>query len=135
MATNRKRLAFKVVAGTAVPSRGQTKVGTDDPIWAVIKQHRSARAAYSEAIGIEIAASGNIPDDAADELMAAGRSLLTTRPTTLLGAIAVLRYVGLQVDPDDPDDAVCPTYLPEDVDGAFWANALFGTIADALVSI
>src|ERR1700721_2638038 len=36
-----------------------------------------------------------------EELMAAGRSLLTTRPTTLLGTIAVLRYVGSQEDEDE----------------------------------
>ena len=101
MATNKKRSAFKVVAGTAVASRGQTKAGTDDPIWSVIAQHERVRAAYSEAALAEIAASSNIPDDVADELMAAGRSLLTTRPTTLLGTIAVLRYVGSQEDEDE----------------------------------
>jgi hypothetical protein len=75
-----------------------------------------------------------IPDDAADELMAVGRSLLTTRPTTLLGTIAVLRYVRSQEDEDDPKDGTCPTYLPEEVDGEFWGHAFLDTIADALIS-
>jgi hypothetical protein len=79
-------------------------------------------------------ASGNIPDDAADELMAAGQSLLTTRPATLLGTIALLRYVRSQEDEDDPNDGTCPTYLPEEVDGEFWTHAFFDTIADALSS-
>ena len=109
MATNSKRSALKVVAGTAVASRGQTNAGTDDPIWSVIAQHERARAAYSEAARVEIAASGNIPDDAADEVLAAGRSLLTTRPTTLLGTIAVLRYVRTQEDEDDLNDGACLT--------------------------
>jgi hypothetical protein len=127
-----KRFALKVVAGTEVARPGQTKAGADDPIWSVIAQHERARAAYSKAVRVEVATSGNIPDDAADELMAAGRSLLTTRPTTLLGAIAVLRYVRSQEDDGDPDDGACPTYLPEEVDGEFWAHAFFDTIADAL---
>jgi hypothetical protein len=66
---------------------------TTDPIWAVIEQHRAARAAYNKRVAIEITASGNIPDGADEEVLAAGRSLLTMRPTTLPGVIAVLRYV------------------------------------------
>jgi hypothetical protein len=49
--------------------------------------------------------------------------------------IAVLRYVQSQLDEDDPNDGGSPTYLPEDIDGEFWARAFFGTIADALISI
>jgi hypothetical protein len=103
-----------------------------DPIWAVIEQHRAARAAYNKRIAIEITASGNISDGAEDELLAVGRTLLTMRPTTLPGVIAVLRYVRSQQDEEDIDDAVCPTYLPDEINGEFWAHAFFDTIADAL---
>jgi hypothetical protein len=35
---------------------------------------------------------------------------------------------------DDADDAVCPTYLPDEIDGEFWMHAFFDSIADALSS-
>jgi hypothetical protein len=57
-------------------------------------------------------------------MLAAGRSLFTTRPSTLAGAVAVLRYVESQADNDDTDNATCPTYLPEEVDGTVLAACI-----------
>jgi hypothetical protein len=71
-----------------------------DPIWALIEKHRKERAAYT----IIADRPGDIPAGAIDEVLAAGHSVLSTRPTTLAGAIAVLRYVGSQQSDDDPHE-------------------------------
>jgi hypothetical protein len=133
--------ALKLVGGTQV-----APTTTDDPVWEAMKIHVTARTAYSEAVRVEFASEGKVPSRhfarlkhrtqvATDGLMEAGRALLTTRPTTLCGAIAALRYVAAQRDEDDPDDGACPTYLPEEVNDVFWANAFFATIASALITI
>jgi hypothetical protein len=99
-----------------------------DPIWAAIEKHRQELAAYHEKFPPDM----DVPDGAINKILDAGRPLFTTRPTTLAGAIGVLRYVRSQVD--DADDAVCPTYLPDAVDGEFWMHAFFESVADALSS-
>jgi hypothetical protein len=106
-----------------------------DPIWAVIEKHRQERAAYAKALREEWHGDIDIPRDATDEILAAGHTLLTTRPTTLLGTIALLRYVRSQEDKGDPYDAMGPTFLPSEIDGEFWAHAFFETIADALAAL
>jgi hypothetical protein len=114
-----------------------------DPIWAVIKQHRSARAAYSEAVSVEFAAEGKIPErefralqsktcKATKELMAAGRSILTTRPTTLFGIIAVLRYLESQFGNFDGTSCI---YLPEEIDRRSLMQVFADTLAGALISM
>lgn len=105
-----------------------------DPIWAAIEKHRQERAAYEKACREKWPGDIDIPEDAMDGMYAAAHPLLTTRPTTLAGAIAVLRYVRAQEDKNDCDDAQCPTFLLAEVDGVFWAHAFLETIADALSS-
>ena len=99
-----------------------------DPIFMAIEEHRQKLAAYT----IIADRPGDIPRDAPiDEVWAAGHSLLTTRPTTLAGAIAVLRYVRSQHHESGEHE---PTFLPLKIDGEVWAYAFLETIADALGS-
>jgi hypothetical protein len=103
-----------------------------DPIWAAIEKHRNERAAYHKEG--EKYRDTDLPDDAEDAMLAAGRQLFITRPTTVAGAIAVLRYVRSQEDKSDSYDGASPTYMPDNIDGVFWAHAFFESIADALSS-
>ena len=71
---------------------------TDDPIFALIERHRFAAAVYAvtdpdtDPEGDELALAED--EDALEEL-------LTTRPATLAGCVAVLRYVaGYEADHD-----------------------------------
>jgi hypothetical protein len=129
----RRPTASKIKALPTKQSTSRPAGPAADPIWALIEKHRRERAAYHKEIR-EKYREIDIPDGATDEMLAAGRLLFTTRPTTLLGVIGVLDYVGSQVDESDPDDATCPTYLPEEVDGKFWMHSFFDSIADALSS-
>jgi hypothetical protein len=102
-----------------------------DPIWAVIEKHRKELAAYT----IVADRPGDIPRGAEDLMHAAGHPLLSTRPTTLLGAIALLRYVRSQHDSNDRHDGAYPTSLPLKVDGEIWVYAFLENIADALAAL
>ena len=120
---------------------GRTK--TVDPIWAAIERHRNAQVKFSKAAGDEFASEGNIPErkcaalkqitaDATDDMLAAGCSLLTTIPTTLPGAIAVLRYVEFQFE--DFDGMSCD-HLPEEIDDQPFVRVFLGTLTAALIAI
>jgi hypothetical protein len=128
--TTPRRTASKRKAQPTKKSTSQPESPAADPIWALIERHRKELAAYT----IIADRPGDIPKGAIDEVWAAGHPLLTTRPTTLAGAIAVLRYVRSQHDEDFHDGASCPSYLPLNVDGEIWAYAFLENIADALSS-
>lgn len=136
-----------LVAIPQMPAQGGTQVApaaTDDPIWDAMREHVAARKAWSEAVRVEFASEGIVPDEkndrlqtetsiAADCFLECGRKLLTTMPTSLFGVIAVLRYVNQQVE--DGDEAASSIYLSEEANGEFWSVAFLGTIASALITI
>jgi hypothetical protein len=119
--------------GGAPLSAGPTRTPrteTTDPIWAAIEKHRAELAAYT----IIADRPGDIPRGANDQVMAAGGPLVSTRPTTLAGAIAVLRYVRSQHHESELHEGAYPSYLPQEVDGEIWVYAFLENIADALTS-
>jgi hypothetical protein len=130
-----RRTASKRKASPTKKSTPQPASPAVDPIWAVIEKHRQERAAYAKADRKKWAEI-DIPDGATDEMLAAGHLLLTTRPTTLLGVIALLRYVGSeQREENDLHEGAFPICLPQNVDGEIWVYPFFETIADALAAL
>jgi hypothetical protein len=62
----------------------------------------------------------------------AARRLLLTAPTSQFGAIALLRYLEMQlIDLSDGSGM----YMPDEVDGEHWSTVAFRTLASALIQI
>jgi hypothetical protein len=121
-----------VLAGiVAVTVSGETASGeTPDPVFAAIERHRVALVAFVTAHGDdEIDAAGDIHHEALADL-------LETKPTTVAGCAAVLRYVeglvheghgGIFHDCGLFDCWFEPVSRP--------GSAFLGLIADALVGL
>jgi hypothetical protein len=116
--TSRRAVLTGVAAAVAVPV--SVKAATDDPIFALIEEHRAAWAKYSAANDAYEAIEPERwyqpkqipptnPEAAAadlhcEKMLEAERkatvALLTTPPATLAGAVALLRYIAEQDDVD-----------------------------------
>lgn len=157
MTSTRRTVLAQLAGGVAVAALAHTATassfaaGSEDPIFAVIEQHRAACTAYNEAISNHTAfeESGS-EDEAALAMLDAeverayqhmeykvGGELLETLPTTLAGIVALCRYVAplLNVAHDGTT-----MYLPEFVefgDGAtITPAAAFATvIAEAVAAL
>jgi hypothetical protein len=104
--------AVAAAAGAALgmalplPGSAQSPASVQDPIYAAIERHRELSARYDAAVGI----SGSLVEgpefDAADQVTGAActalldfaDSLVCSAPTTLAGAIALLRYAAALQD-------------------------------------
>jgi hypothetical protein len=62
-----------------------------DPVFIVIEKHRSADAAWDDSL--DRCADEPVKDERHEQERAALVALLRTRPETLAGALAVLRYM------------------------------------------
>jgi hypothetical protein len=118
-----------------------------DPIYAVIEAHRKAAAGHIEAVRVEFAfeeahdiegerkeeydrlyaATG----DAWDAMGEAARNLVTTKPATLAGILALCRYIGPLFEGDDAPNL--PEHIKYDDDTREApAEALCHTIGRAI---
>jgi hypothetical protein len=113
-----------------------------DPIFAAIEAHRQAAKIFNEAVRVEFASYGKVTEaayarlnettkEATDECFAAGCALVTTKPTTMFGAVAMLRYLATVFDEAGLESNI----MPETVDDEAWPCAVFRTLASALVQV
>jgi hypothetical protein len=94
-------LAIPIALATAEP----------DPIFALIEEHKSANAAYAAALarvpqdGSPFEAFEALSDAAGDVAHDVMEAILTTAPTTVAGAVTLLRYLqaARAHDPDGQD--------------------------------
>ena len=122
---------------------------TNDPVFGAIDKHRLAASIFEEAVRVEFASYGKVTKDAlaqlnettqeaTDKCFAAGASLVKTRPTTMVGAIAVLRYLATLYD-DEGTGAEC-SIMPDTIDTSddeeeAWQVLAFRTLASALAQM
>jgi hypothetical protein len=113
-----------------------------DPALRAIAAHRRAARIYYEAVKIEFASDGKVTKaalarlnettkEATDDVFAAGCALATTQPTTMFGAIAMLRYLATVFDEAGIESSI----MPETVDDEAWPCAVFRTLARALAAV
>jgi hypothetical protein len=76
----------------AMPAIALTTAGPD-PIFAAIERHRIAHAAFWSCNDLPDAVDDDVMDACGTDADRALADLLTTRPTTIAGCIAVLRHV------------------------------------------
>jgi len=96
----RRTLALGAVAAATTPTAALSSV--PDPVFAAIARHREAYRAHGQALAItseldsvELEAAAT---HAGDVELQAALALLDTRPTTIAGCIALLRYSFQQDD-------------------------------------
>ena len=92
-----------------------------DPIFAAIDRHRELAAAYSAALEANAPNAWRKSDELADQ----ANILISTKPSTQQGAVALMRYIASwqyeQRPPFHDDDRVWE-----------WHTVLLHTLADAL---
>jgi hypothetical protein len=139
-------LAAATAMDPSVPQAVTMRIGPD-PIYDVIEQHRKASAGHIEAVRVEFAfeeahdiegerkeeydrlyaATG----DAWDAMDEAARNLVTTKPATLAGILALCRYIGPLFEGDDAPNL--PEHIKYDDDTQEApAEALCHTISAAI---
>jgi hypothetical protein len=147
MIIQQNRSHLQIVAGTTVAvdadKRLRDLARQHDPIFSAIREHRELSAEYSRAVREEGEAEGFVTarefakleqrtSDATDAMFDAARRLLLTAPTSQFGAIALLRYLEMQlIDLSDGSGM----YMPDEVDGEHWSTVAFRTLASALIQI
>jgi hypothetical protein len=112
-----------------------------DPVLHVINEHHKRVEILSEAVHVEGAFRGNmksaaharqrkITSKAWDDLDPAARALVTTQPTTMIGAVALLQYLMTQFD----EYGDC-TSIPDTIDNEPWPFLAFRTVAAGLLQV
>jgi hypothetical protein len=112
------------------------------PLLRAIAAHRRAAKTFNEAVDVQYASDGKVTEaayarlnettkEATDECFAAGCALATTQPTTMFGAIAMLRYCATLFDEAGLESNI----MPETVDDEAWPCAVFRTLAAALAEV
>jgi hypothetical protein len=125
-----KRTASKIVASTTAHTGADPCEEFFDPALRAISAHRHATRIFDEAVSVEGKSSGKITREAADIMFSAARSLVTTQPTTTLGAIALLQYLATNT----LNDQNCVDCMPDRMDGEEWPRVFFRTLASALIA-
>lgn len=123
-----------------LPVSAQSPLQAVDPIFAMIERHRDLSGRYDAAVGISGSLEEGPEFDAADEVTAVActalldfaDNLVSSKPTTLAGVIALLRYAAALKEWEMPRDL-----RGADEDGEFtdWSRAFFTTVANALSQI
>jgi hypothetical protein len=134
---------LKIVAGTAASAAADRSdfLKQHDPAFRA-SAHRRAAKIYNEAVNVECESHGKVTEaayarlnettkEATDECFAAGCALVTTKPTTMFGAVAMLRYLATVFDEAGLESNI----MPETVDDEAWPCAVFRTLASALVQV
>jgi hypothetical protein len=137
----RKVSPQKIVAETTAHTGADPREEFFDPVLPVIDAHRKRVEVVLEAVRVEGAFHGNMESAAHARLEKAmskvwaslhppARALVTTQPTTLLGAVALLQYLMMQFD----ENGDC-TWIPDTIDDEPWPFLAFRTLASALLQV
>jgi hypothetical protein len=123
-----KRKVSKIVASTTA---------RDDPAFRAISSHRRAARIFNEVVveygNCSMARHLEATAAPRDAMFAAGDALVKTKPTTMAGAVAMLRYLATVFD--EPSIPMESNIMPETVDEEAWQCAVFRTLAAALVQV
>lgn len=134
--TRRAALAGITTAAIARPAASMTP----DPVFAAIERHKAASVLFDAACDVQVTSDAHL--DAAREAGHAADAIaiemIETRPTTLAGILALLRYTA-----DFPLDG---HEWPDDISGRWperfghaetltWGDAVCGNLAQALAGI
>ena len=127
-----QRSATALAVGAAIPAALVTKTaqaGEPDPVFALIEQHKTAMAEY-----VRLVEANEKSDEAYELVDDAQTALLTTRPTTVAGAAAVLAYVAsFWIEGDESGEKGLPIYETLAHDEMLGAgDGFLPMIADAL---
>ena len=126
-----QRSAIALAVGAAIPAAVVTKAvhaGEPDPVFALIEAHRAATAEY-----VRLVEANEKSDAAYESVNDAQMPLLTTRPTTVAGAAAVLAYVASFWIEDESGEKGLPIYETLAHDEMLGAgDGFLPMIADAL---
>jgi hypothetical protein len=123
-------LSIVPALGTAAPAASSA----DDPIFAAIKAHLAARAAYWDAPpGETDEQSDERLNDAMGPAEEALVKMLTTRPTTIAGCVAALRHIHEHIMQFEDDDAQLLSNSVDDTHDA--AGKFLLVIATALANV
>jgi len=108
--------------------------GTNDPVFRAIGAHHRAARIFIAALLAESEASEGFSEATAaprNAMFAAADALVTTKPATMAGAIAMLKYLSTVFDENGIESSI----MPETVDDEAWPCAVFRTLAAALVGV
>jgi hypothetical protein len=154
----RRNILSTIAAGGAVAALAisSSRAAAPDPIFAAIERHKAAGAIWDAAVDVR----ADFPDldisdeqakqrDRLDEAVKAawdpceqlGIDLVTTKPTTLAGIVAGIRYIRIQMRDDG-------TWMPRGLEFEFnsgwegeggetlgWIDAFLDTIASATAAL
>src|SRR6266436_3649355 len=131
---------LKIVAGTAASAAADPPsefLKQHDPALRAISEHRRAAKIFNEAVRVGCEPKGSVSEQwdrlkevtaaPRDAMFAAGCALVTTQPTTMFGAVAMLRYCATLFD--EPSIPMESNTMPETVDDEAWPCAVFRTLA------
>jgi hypothetical protein len=96
----------------------------------VLKAVRAEDAFHGNMKSAAYARLGKITKEAWHDLVPPARALVTTQPTTMLGAVALLQYLMMQFD--EYRDCVS---IRDTIDGEPWPFLAFRTLATGLVQM
>jgi hypothetical protein len=106
----------------------------DDPAFDAISAHRRAANIFTEAVRevceLDASANDGITDAPWNAMSATASALVTTQPTTIRGAIAMLQYLATLFD----ENGDC-SIMPETIGGEAWPVVAFRTLAQALAAV
>ena len=125
--------ASSAVLAVAVPPA----LATNDPIFAMIERHRELSAHCSAAYDISGKLHAGPEYDAAEAVSTEkhGRlidhtdALICCEPTTMVGVVAVMRYLATLSDWQEPSDA---DWISGDGASMDWHQAFLDTLANAI---
>jgi hypothetical protein len=143
----------------AIPADARAYPGhAADPIYETIEKHKAAAVVWDAAVSVradlpegpapmtdeqweERCRLDDAEEDAREPLVDAGVDLVGTKPTTLMGIIAAVSYIRMQMR----NDAFMPWEVefefefdegcPGDVQTLKWIDAFLNTIADAAAAL
>jgi hypothetical protein len=144
MTTRRAILAGGAAAATLPAAALAVPLAPPDPIFAAIEAHRTAMTTFNAVVDAqselrsstrEYEALGGPLDRAYDAQHDAALALLSVAPTTITGAVALLRYANEYTETESGDDMWPDHPVTDDDDARPWAFFLHAHVADALEQI
>jgi len=137
----RKVSPQKIVASSTAHTGANPREEFFDPVLPVIDEHRRRVEICLEAVRVEGESFGKGTKAAQARLEKtmrkvwgdidpASRALVTTQPTTMLGAVFLLQYLMMQFD----EYGDC-TSIPDTIDDEPWPFLAFRTLATGLVQM
>ena len=136
--SRRKTLAGLAVLPALIPA--VAAAADPDPIFAAIERHRVLSTEYDSAVAIsgnlggpEFEAAEEITSVCCDALLEHANKLICSKPTTLAGAIALVRYVASLEEWQEPVDYDQQAWEDAgELRPKNWHHTFLDTLADAL---